>query len=105
MGSTPTSAILYIKGAKNRMKKIIKFYTTWCNPCKAIKPVYEELSQKYKNIVFEDYDAEETQQLAESYNVKGVPLFIFLKGGEVVDRVEGANVSLLNQKVEKFNNL
>lgn len=31
---------------------IVDFSTTWCGPCKVVAPKFEELSEKYDQVVF-----------------------------------------------------
>ena len=29
---------------------IVDFFTSWCNPCKVLEPVFEELSKEMKDV-------------------------------------------------------
>ena len=33
-------------------KSVVYFTAVWCPPCKAIKPVYEQLAEKYTDVAF-----------------------------------------------------
>ena len=59
----------------NNMKKIIYFSTTWCGPCKAFKPVVQEVSQEL-GIQVSYTDAEADPTLAKMYNVTSVPTIV-----------------------------
>jgi thioredoxin 1 len=82
---------------------VIDFTATWCGPCKMIAPVYEELSDseemKKLGVVFLKVDVDENQDTAAEYNVSAMPTFIFIKGGEVKDRLMGANAPRLNEMI------
>ncbi len=71
---------------------VLDFWATWCGPCKKIGPSIEALAEQYKEQVnigkvnIED-DAED---LVAEFGIRNVPTVLFLKGGEVVDKVVGA---------------
>lgn len=63
------------------VKKIIKFSTTWCGPCRSFAPTFHKVSgmDKYKNITFEEMDIEssdEAETLAQKYQIRTVPTTI-----------------------------
>jgi thioredoxin len=69
---------------------VVDFYATWCNPCQQmlkIMPRLEEALGSSAIIAKVDYD--QVRPLAELYNVKKIPTFIFLKDGQEVSRFEG----------------
>jgi len=84
---------------------VIDFFADWCGPCKKIAPEYEKLSQKYADIVFLKIDADESDKLAESFNINALPTFLFLNKGNIVKRLEGANLVELTKNVDTLNNL
>lgn len=43
----------------------------------------------FDEILFFRADLSETQELAEQYHVKHAPIVLFMKGGKVVDRLDG----------------
>ena len=69
------------------MKQILYFSGTWCNPCKAFRPVIESL-QPEMPITFIDVDA--SPQSAQTWNVRSVPTTIVVKNGMEIGRVVGA---------------
>lgn len=66
---------------------LVDFYTTWCGPCRAMVPVMEKLSQKYK---VGKVDVEQEAELGAKYNVSSVPKFVFFKNGQEVASFTGA---------------
>ena len=47
-------------------------YADWCGPCKAIAPIYEQLSTKYSKkdaITFAKVNVDQQQQIAQQYGV------------------------------------
>jgi thioredoxin 1 len=72
---------------------VIDFYATWCGPCKRIAPTYEKLSEAFPTIVFLKVDVDEAAELVNQYDVSVMPTFVFLKNGQEVKRVEGADMA------------
>ena len=70
---------------------VIDFYTTWCGPCKAIEPYFQQLSETYKNYTFVKVDADEAEDVCDKYQVNSMPTFILLKNDIEIGRVSGAS--------------
>lgn len=57
---------------------IIDFWAPWCGPCQSFGPVYEEISEKYDDIVFAKVNTQEEQEIAAQFNIRSIPtLMIF----------------------------
>ncbi|GAX09726.1 thioredoxin 1 [Fistulifera solaris] len=91
-------AILLKAGAESKLV-VIDFTATWCGPCKMISPVFHELSESFDDVVFLKVDVDENPDTAAKYNVSAMPTFLFIKGGEIVDRMMGANPSKLQELI------
>ena len=70
------------------MKTAKYFSATWCGPCKAFRPIMEELKREGYNIDIIDVD--EQQTLAKAYNVKSLPTTIIESNGNELTRFVGA---------------
>lgn len=69
---------------------LVDFYADWCGPCKAVAPVLDDLAREYEGevkIVKVDTDA--NPELAKRYGVAGIPAFVVIKKGEVVQQFAG----------------
>ncbi|XP_065875975.1 thioredoxin F-type, chloroplastic-like [Euphorbia lathyris] len=70
---------------------VLDMYTQWCGPCKVIAPKYQELSEKYLDVVFLKLDCnQENKALAKELGIRVVPTFKILKDNKVVKEVTGA---------------
>ncbi|KAI8060082.1 thioredoxin-like protein [Gongronella butleri] len=63
--------------------------------------VFGELAIKYPAIQFLKIEAEEFADISEQFDISAVPSFIILKGGKLVDRIEGAKAAELSNSVAK----
>ena len=70
---------------------VIDFSATWCGPCKKIAPIIEELAEEYAGRVnVGKCDVDENDELTGKFGIRNVPTTLFIKNGEVVDKVVGA---------------
>ena len=76
-------------------KAVVYFTATWCAPCRAIKPLYNELSLQYDEISFGKVDVDECVNAAAANKISSIPKFHFLKAGKVVKTVTGSDSTLL----------
>lgn len=67
-----------------------------------IAPLFQELSDSMEDVVFIKVDVDENQETAAKYNVSAMPTFVFIKGGEVVDRLMGANPDRLQELINEL---
>jgi thioredoxin 1 len=72
------------------MKTIFYFTADWCNPCKKVKPIVEELNREQTEANFQMIDVDIEMELAKSFEVRSVPTFILMKDGIEINRITGA---------------
>ena len=70
------------------MKTMKYFSAVWCGPCKAFKPIMNEIAGEGYSIEFIDVDQE--QNKAVKYNVRSVPTTVIEENGVEVTRFVGA---------------
>ncbi|GLT41723.1 hypothetical protein SLA2020_157660 [Shorea laevis] len=79
---------------------LANFSATWCGPCRMIAPFYCELSEKYPSLIFLLVDVDELTEFSTSWDIKATPTFFFLKNGQQVDKLVGANKPELQKKID-----
>jgi thioredoxin 1 len=63
-----------------------------------IAPIFKELSEEMgTRAQFIKVDVDDNPEAAQKYGVSAMPTFLFIKGGEVVDRLMGANTERLRE--------
>jgi len=82
---------------------LLFFWADWHQPCQQMVAVVKELACDRKNIVYLQIEAEKFPELTEQYPVMSVPTFVVVKGGEIVETLEGASVPKLVKMVGKYN--
>ena len=79
------------------MRAVYYFTADWCNPCKKVKPIVEEINRD-SAIKFQMIDVDSEIELAKRFEVMSVPTFILMDDGKEINRIIGAQnqESLLN---------
>jgi thioredoxin 1 len=78
---------------------LVDFYADWCAPCRAMKPVLEDLkAQLGDEVMIYKIDVEQNQMIAERYSIRSIPTLILFKNGKPVWRKSGmaSSVELQN---------
>jgi thioredoxin 1 len=70
---------------------MIDFWAEWCGPCRAIGPVVEELAKEWEGKVnIGKVNVDHNPQLSMNYGITSIPAILFIKNGQVVDKLVGA---------------
>ena len=83
------------------MITIKHFTATWCQPCKHLTPVIDQLRGENPSVGYQKIDIDTNQEVAQQYGVRAVPTIIFEKNGKVVERVIGVQPKSYYQSVIK----
>jgi thioredoxin 1 len=70
---------------------LVDFSATWCQPCRAIAPLVNQLAGEYEGRVkVTTVDIDESPATALKFSIRGVPTLLMIKGGKVVGQQVGA---------------
>ncbi len=70
---------------------LVDFWAPWCRPCKAIRPILEQLEQDAAGRVeLAALNIDEHPEIAARYEVLSIPTVILFEGGEPREAVVGA---------------
>ncbi len=69
---------------------LVDFYADWCAPCRAMKPVLEDLkSQMGEDVSIFKIDVDKNETIAQRYSIKSIPTLIIFQNGKPVWRKSG----------------
>lgn len=68
---------------------LVDFYAGWCGPCKMLDPVLKEIADEKPEVTVAKVNVDQQPELAAEYSVRALPTLLFVKDGQVVDRITG----------------
>ena len=83
---------------------LVDFSAVWCGPCKMLAPIVEELSKDMEGRakVFK-VDVDKSGDIAQRYNITGVPTVMIFKNGKEMDKMVGFQPKIaLKNKLDKY---
>jgi thioredoxin 1 len=70
---------------------VLDFWAVWCGPCRMIAPIIEEMHHEYGDkAIIGKVDVDNNNEISVKFGIRNIPTVLFLKNGEVVDKVVGA---------------
>ena len=83
---------------------VIDFWAEWCGPCRMVSPIIEQLAEEYKDkVIVGKVDVDENNEATTRYGIRNIPTVLFIKNGQVVDKIVGsADKRLFVDKINKL---
>lgn len=94
---------------------ILDFWAAWCGPCRNFAPIFEEVANKYPDIVFGKINTEEQQELAGNFGIRSIPtiavfreqIMIYFEAGslsahnltQLIEEIRGLNMDEIREEI------
>ncbi|MCJ7840292.1 thioredoxin family protein [Lederbergia sp. NSJ-179] len=79
---------------------IIKFEADWCPDCKRLDMFIGEIIEEYQQFTWYEIDRDQFPELAEKYQVMGIPSLLIFQNGEKLAHLHSANAKTPEQVSE-----
>lgn len=84
--------------------EMVEFFASWCPHCKRMEPAVNRLAKEYdgKASVLA-VDVDEAPMASRKFGISGVPTFLFVKNGKVMESISGEqSENDLRQKMDSL---
>ena len=76
---------------KSSQPVLVDYWAAWCDPCKMIAPMLEEVSAEYAGkVTIAKLNVDENPETAAKFGIRGIPTLMLFKDGQVAATKVGA---------------
>ncbi len=85
----PLGSMNFWKILNENERVLIDCYADWCMPCKQLTPIFAQLAQTHRNILFGRINVDKSPSIASQFQIRAIPLILFFKQGNLVYKLTG----------------
>lgn len=74
---------------KSTKPVLIDFWASWCNPCRMIGPIVEEVANETTHAKVGKVNVDDQPELAQQFGISNIPTLVVMKDGKIVNKVVG----------------
>jgi thioredoxin 1 len=75
---------------KSELPVLVDFWAAWCQPCRIVGPIVEELATEYAGKLKVGKVNVDENQVAGNYGIMSIPSLLIFKNGQVIKTMVGA---------------
>ncbi|BDH62766.1 thioredoxin-like protein YdbP [Lysinibacillus sp. PLM2] len=79
---------------------IVKFFAGWCPDCTRMNMFIDPIIEEYNQYKWYEINRDDFPELAEKYQVMGIPSLLIYKNGEKLAHLHSANAKSPEQVIE-----
>lgn len=89
---------------KDNSLVLVDFYADWCQPCKILMPIIEDISSKYKSkVLVGKVNTDHEISLSSEYDIAALPTLILFKNGAEMKRFIGLTTAdSISEAIDKY---
>lgn len=69
---------------------MLDWWASWCGPCRAFAPIYDQVSSKHEDITFGKIDTDAEQELSGAFEIRSIPTLMVFRDGILLFEQAGA---------------
>ena len=75
---------------KGEIPVLVDFHAEWCSPCKTMNPILKSIKKHFGDkLKIIKINVDNNQQVANKFQVKGIPTFILFQNSEILWKKSG----------------